>query len=117
MEVIHIDFPPHRNASSKLSSSTTGPPDLTEGSQRERIPPPREAFDFLPDLIAQKDSGFKPRDDVKPLHILQPDGVSFKVTGNELEWQKWKMHIGNCAVPSSSRWTLLTTCLFSIQPP
>ena len=38
---------------------------------------------------------YKPRTDVKPLHIVQPEGVSFKMTGNELEWQKWKMHIGS----------------------
>jgi primary-amine oxidase len=62
-------------------------------SNRERIPPPTQAFDFLPDLIAENDKNFKLRDDVKPLHIVQPEGVSFKMNGNELEWQKWKMHI------------------------
>ena len=30
---------------------------------------------------------------MKPLHVTQPEGVSFKVNGHELEWQKWKMHI------------------------
>ena len=58
----------------------------------------REAFDFLPDLAAQKqkegEKPFKLRDDIKPLHVVQPEGVSFKVDGHVLEWQKWKMHIG-----------------------
>ena len=58
---------------------------------RGRIPVPTEKFDFLPDLRGEN---FKPRDDIKPLHIVQPDGVSFKMNGHELEWQKWKMHIG-----------------------
>jgi len=52
-----------------------------------------KSFDFLPDLLA-KDPEHKPRDDVKPLHVVQPEGVSFKMNGHELEWQKWKMHIG-----------------------
>jgi primary-amine oxidase len=52
-----------------------------------------KSFDFLPDLLAE-DPEHKQRDDVKPLHVLQPDGVSFKINGHELEWQKWKMHIG-----------------------
>lgn len=71
--------------------------DGLEAAQRARIPPPREAWDFLPDLMAQKPGKpFKLRDDVKPLHVVQPEGVSFTVDGHVLEWQKWKMHIGAC---------------------
>ncbi|KAI0795895.1 peroxisomal copper amine oxidase [Abortiporus biennis] len=112
-KVIHIDFPGHyTDASSKakgldytekgkdviLSVDTTAPPPLTEedtlaASGRERIPPPTKPIDFLPDLIAQNDPKFKLRDDLKPLHVLQPEGVSFTMDGNELSWQKWKMHI------------------------
>lgn len=33
------------------------------------------------------------REALKPLHIIQPQGVSFSMNGNELEWQKWKMHV------------------------
>ena len=36
----------------------------------------------------------KLRDDVKPLHITQPEGVSFTVEGNELKWQNWTMRLG-----------------------
>lgn len=74
------------------------PPPLSEDSlatsKRERLPPPLRPFNFLPDLIAETEPGFKLRDDVKPLHIVQPEGVSFKVDGHVLEWQNWKMHIG-----------------------
>jgi primary-amine oxidase len=38
--------------------------------------------------------GIEERTDLKPLIISQPEGVSFTMNGNELEWQKWKMHIG-----------------------
>jgi len=99
-KVLHIDYPPHYKLSAKgvpvLTASSTKPPPLSAdaltASNRERIPPPMKSFDFLPDLLA-KDPEHKPRDDVKPLHVVQPEGVSFKMNGHELEWQKWKMHI------------------------
>eukprot|EP01023_Acetabularia_acetabulum_P066619 TRINITY_DN9016_c0_g2_i1.p1 TRINITY_DN9016_c0_g2~~TRINITY_DN9016_c0_g2_i1.p1 ORF type:complete len:714 (+),score=119.60 TRINITY_DN9016_c0_g2_i1:60-2201(+) len=34
------------------------------------------------------------RKDLKPLNIVQPEGPSFKLDGNRLEWQKWSMRIG-----------------------
>lgn len=39
------------------------------------------------------------RQDVKPLHVVQPEGVSFRVTplgetGQIIEWQKWKFQVG-----------------------
>ncbi|EMD34277.1 hypothetical protein CERSUDRAFT_117158 [Gelatoporia subvermispora B] len=112
-KVIHIDFPPRyrkpqpgasdslftqHGLDVELTATSTVPPALEDdaygAAKRERIPPPREAWDFLPDLMAQKPGGnFKVRDDVKPLHVVQPEGVSFKISGHELEWQKWKMHI------------------------
>lgn len=112
-KVIHIDFPPAYTKASgagnytaagtqhDLSSAKTTPPALTEdalaASGRARIPPPLERCDWLPDLIEEnlKREGkqYKLRDDLKPLHVVQPEGVSFKMNGHELEWQKWKMHI------------------------
>ncbi|TBU23317.1 peroxisomal copper amine oxidase [Dichomitus squalens] len=107
-KVIHIDFPPHYKAKTSealfegtgveiaLTQTTTVPPSLEEdafaAANRKRIPPPLKSYDFLPDLLAQN-KDFKFRDDIKPLHILQPEGVSFKVDGHEIEWQKWKMHV------------------------
>ncbi|THU79486.1 hypothetical protein K435DRAFT_823888 [Dendrothele bispora CBS 962.96] len=60
---------------------------------RERIPPPRKAFDFLPELMIDTEEKWTQRTDVKPLQITQPEGVSFKVNGHQLEWQGWKMHV------------------------
>lgn len=34
------------------------------------------------------------REDLKPLDIVQPEGVSFTLDGNELTWQNWKMRVG-----------------------
>ncbi|KAF5385361.1 hypothetical protein D9615_001013 [Tricholomella constricta] len=100
-EVIHIEFPPkYTNTNSKdpvLSVETTFPPltsvDSLAASGRERIPPPRAGHNFLPDLMAEDNKDFKPREGIKPLHVVQPEGVSFKVIGHELEWQNWKMHV------------------------
>lgn len=110
LEVIHIDFSPHRiNARVKdesspvaepeLSATTTAPPPLEEdslaASGRTRFPYPDAAQEYLPDLLA-KQPGVKvsTRGLIKPLHIVQPEGVSFTMNGNELQWQKWKMHVG-----------------------
>ncbi|KAK0466066.1 copper amine oxidase [Desarmillaria tabescens] len=99
-EVLHIDFPPHYKNTPNgavLSAPSTKFPELSEdafaATSRPRIPPPLKPFDFLPDLMEKSEENFKPRNDIKPLHIVQPEGVSFKLDGNELEWQNWKMHI------------------------
>ncbi|KAG6830086.1 hypothetical protein H0H92_002258 [Tricholoma furcatifolium] len=83
-----------------LSAPSTAPPALSDvedsldASGRRRIPPPIEGHNFLPDLMLEDDKNFKFRDGLKPLHVVQPEGVSFKIiNGHELEWQNWKMHI------------------------
>jgi primary-amine oxidase len=34
------------------------------------------------------------RDGLKPLEIVQPEGPSFEVRGNEVRWQKWSFRVG-----------------------
>jgi primary-amine oxidase len=34
------------------------------------------------------------RQDLKPLDIVQPDGPTFKVAGNNVQWQKWSFRVG-----------------------
>lgn len=105
MKVIHVDFAAHRLAksNSKINNLTASgaPPALNAdpftASGRERIPPPLTRQDYLPDLIAA-DPNQKPKvtpEPLKPLHVSQPEGVSFKMVGtNALEWAGWKMHVG-----------------------
>jgi primary-amine oxidase len=31
--------------------------------------------------------------DLKPIQVIQPEGPSFKVTGNRVEWQKWSFYV------------------------
>ncbi|KAI5481480.1 hypothetical protein MNV49_004237 [Pseudohyphozyma bogoriensis] len=46
------------------------------------------------DAELRKEYGYKFREDLKPLQVVQPLGASFTVKGRIVEWQKWKMHIG-----------------------
>ncbi|MEA2248569.1 MAG: primary-amine oxidase, partial [Solirubrobacteraceae bacterium] len=46
--------------------------------------------EYVPNLVP----GLSLRDDVRPLHVSQPEGVSFSLAGHGLEWQRWSMRIG-----------------------
>lgn len=57
-----------------------------------RRPLRREAIvNYIPSAVAAQ-GGY--RDNLKPIEITQPEGVSFTLTGREMEWQNWKFHIG-----------------------
>ncbi|OXV10221.1 hypothetical protein Egran_02016 [Elaphomyces granulatus] len=68
-EIIHIDVPEVRRPISKA--------------------PPNS---YHADGIEKEFGGH--RTDLKPIHITQPLGVSFKVDGRIIEWQKWNVHVG-----------------------
>ena len=55
------------------------------------IPPYDAMAEYSPDFESVR-QGF--RKDVKPLDVVQPDGPSFTVTGNKVEWQNWSFHVG-----------------------
>ncbi|KAG2422471.1 hypothetical protein HXX76_015995 [Chlamydomonas incerta] len=41
------------------------------------------------------DTAVRPwRDDVKPLHVVQPEGPSFRLEGPVLSWQRWRLLLG-----------------------
>ena len=46
--------------------------------------------EYVPHLVP----GQQLRDDLKPLEITQPEGVSFTLDGNLLRWQKWSLRVG-----------------------
>lgn len=54
----------------------------------EIIPIPMKEFDYEAQFIE------KPRAPYKPLNIVQPDGVSFKLDGHQLTWDKWAFRVG-----------------------
>mmetsp|Transcript_131840 Transcript_131840/g.196487 ORF Transcript_131840/g.196487 Transcript_131840/m.196487 type:complete len:675 (+) Transcript_131840:26-2050(+) len=51
-------------------------------------PVPKESCNYGSDFQE------KFRDSVKPLDILQPEGVSFNINGNLIEWEKWSFRVG-----------------------
>jgi primary-amine oxidase len=49
---------------------------------------PPEPGDFGPDAVGPM------RDDIAALEITQPNGPGFKVEGNLVTWQRWRLHVG-----------------------
>ena len=54
----------------------------------EAVPIPTSALRFDGEHAAEH-----PREDLKPLEIVQPEGVSFSLEGQLLKWQKWQMRV------------------------
>jgi primary-amine oxidase len=52
------------------------------------VPVPRAPGNYTPDAVGPL------RDDLAPLDIVQPDGPSFEVSGNEVRWHRWSLRIG-----------------------
>jgi primary-amine oxidase len=44
--------------------------------------------EYHPDLAGSK------RTDLKPYNVIQPEGPSFAIDGNVVEWQKWRFRVG-----------------------
>lgn len=59
-------------------------------------PKPDEEFN-IPTKTSNYDLKFLPegflRNDLKPLQVIQPEGPSFTVDGNEIQWQLWNFRI------------------------
>jgi primary-amine oxidase len=52
------------------------------------VPVPPEAGEYAARFMPEF------RQDIKPLHITQPEGPSFEVNGHHVRWQKWQFRIG-----------------------
>lgn len=59
---------------------------IIEFEDRKLVPLP--PVDPLRNYTAGETRGGVDRSDVKPLHIIQPEGPSFRISGNYVEWQK-----------------------------
>jgi primary-amine oxidase len=64
--------------------------DLLEVEDTHRVEPPRTMGEYVPRLVPE----LREREDVRPLEIVQPEGVSFTLDGNLLRWQKWSLRVG-----------------------
>lgn len=48
-----------------------------------------KASEYVPELLPQGT-----RTDLKALNVIQPDGPSFAITGQLVEWQGWRFRVG-----------------------
>ena len=64
--------------------------ELLEIEDSGPIDEPQVMGEYVPHLVP----GLKPREDIKPLEISQPEGVSFTLEGNQVAWQKWTLRVG-----------------------
>jgi primary-amine oxidase len=61
------------------------------------VPLPAKAGNYWPEAIVAGDNfpHFEgARDDLRPIEITQPEGVSFAVRGHEVTWHKWRFRVG-----------------------
>lgn len=92
-EVLSIDYPP-----TNAAPGDPAPPSSAEAyeASEKRAPfaAPKAPHNYLPEQIAMDDPTFKLRDTLKPIHVTQPEGVSYTMKGRVLEWEKFKVHVG-----------------------
>ena len=50
--------------------------------------------EYVPAHIPERIRAASTREPLKPLHVTQPDGPSFTLDGNLLQWQNWSLRIG-----------------------
>jgi primary-amine oxidase len=50
--------------------------------------------EYVPEHVPDRIRAASRREPLKPLHITQPDGPSFALDGNLLQWQNWSLRIG-----------------------
>ena len=62
---------------------------LAYGTHRKNILDHCKPAEYAPELLSQP-----LRTDVKPLNVTQPEGPSFEVNENLIEWQNWKFRLG-----------------------
>jgi primary-amine oxidase len=62
---------------------------LSYGTHKREVIDHCAPAEYVPELLTQPH-----RTDIKPLNVTQPDGPSFKVDDNLVEWQKWSFRLG-----------------------
>ncbi|TIB39896.1 hypothetical protein E3P86_00918 [Wallemia ichthyophaga] len=92
-QLLTIDYPP-LNSDEGEAPPPSSAKDNSERPRKLRFPPPSTNQNYLPEQIKQDDPTFKPREGLKPIHVTQPDGVSYSIDGRIIRWQNWSLHLG-----------------------
>ena len=61
---------------------------------RRQLGPRRRPPSVMGEYVPRHIPGYRAREDVRPLHLTQPEGTSFTLDGNLLRWQNWSLRIG-----------------------
>jgi primary-amine oxidase len=64
--------------------------ELLEIEDDGSVDEPDTMGEYVPHLVP----GQHLREDLKPLEVVQPEGVSFELDGNAVRWQKWSLRVG-----------------------
>ena len=70
------------------------PTKLGEELHSERRPFDKQKVQSTVDSEYHPDLRPSPRSTTKPYQVVQPDGPSFHITGNLIEWEKWRFRVG-----------------------
>jgi primary-amine oxidase len=62
---------------------------LAYGTHKRNVLDHCSPAEYVPELLSQP-----LRTTVKPLNVIQPEGPSFEVNGNLIEWQNWRFRLG-----------------------
>jgi primary-amine oxidase len=62
---------------------------LGYGTHKKNVLDHCRPAEYTPELLARP-----LRTDLKPLNVIQPEGPSFQVSNNLIEWQKWRFRLG-----------------------
>jgi primary-amine oxidase len=68
--------------------------DLLEVEDTFAVDPPRVSGEYVPHLIPERIRAAGSRPPLKPLDIVQPEGPSFTLDGNLVQWQNWSLRVG-----------------------
>jgi len=60
----------------------------------EGVEKPQVMGEYVPGRIPERIRAASRREPLKPLHLTQPEGPSFTLDGNLLQWQNWSLRIG-----------------------
>ncbi len=68
--------------------------ELLEIEEGEPLPLPEVMAEYLPGYVPKHLRDASTRQPLQPLEITQPNGPSFTLTGNRLDWQNWSLRVG-----------------------
>ena len=90
--IVYLRDEPDDNAYGRPVEGLIAIVDLAENRVLEVVDEPSPAPPPA-SLRFDHDHGGPPREDLKPLDIVQPEGPSFTLEGHLLKWQKWQMRV------------------------